>query len=44
MSAGEHRLCYIIEERKLILDPTIPVREGNDFGSENSILALNLKT
>jgi hypothetical protein len=41
---GEHRLCYIIEGRKRIPDPTIPIREKDDFGGENSILAVNLKT
>jgi hypothetical protein len=42
--AGEHRLCYIIEGRKRIPDPTIPTREKDDFGGENSILAVNMKT
>ena len=42
--AGEHRLCYIIEGRKRIPDPTIPIREKDDFGGENSILAVKMKT
>jgi len=42
--AGEHRLCYIIEGRKRIPDPTIPIREKDDFGGENSILAIKMKT
>ena len=42
--AGEHRLCYIIEGNKRIPDPTIPIREKDDFGGENSILAVNMKT
>lgn len=42
--AGEHRLCYIIEGQKRIPDPTIPSREKDDFGGENSILAVNLRT
>jgi len=42
--AGEHRLCYIIEGHKRIPDPTIPIREKDDFGGENSILAVNMKT
>jgi len=42
--AGEHRICYIIEESMRIPDPTIPLREKDDFGGENSILAVNLKT
>ena len=41
---GEHRLCYIIEGIKRIPDPTIPIREKDDFGGENSILAVNMKT
>lgn len=42
--AGEHRLCYIIEGDKRIPDPTIPIREKDDFGGENSILSVKLKT
>ena len=42
--AGEHRLCYILEGRRRIPDPTIPIREKDDFGGENSILAVNLET
>jgi hypothetical protein len=42
--SGEHRLCYIIEGNKRIPDPTIPIRETDDFGGENSILVVNLKT
>ncbi len=41
---GEHRLCYIIDGRKRIPDPTIPIREKDDFGGENSILAVNMRT
>jgi hypothetical protein len=42
--AGEHRLCYILEGDRRIPDPTIPIREKDDFGGENSILAVNLQT
>ena len=42
--AGEHRICYIIEGSRRIPDPTIPTREKDDFGGENSILAVNIKT
>jgi hypothetical protein len=41
---GEHRLCYIIDGRKRVPDPTIPIREKDDFGGENSILAVNMRT
>ena len=44
LPAGEHRLCYILEGRLRIPDPTIPIREKDDFGGENSILAVNMKT
>ena len=44
LPAGEHRLCYILEGHLRIPDPTIPIREKDDFGGENSILAVNLKT
>lgn len=35
---GEHRFTYILEGRKSIADPTIPARETDDFGGQNSIL------
>ncbi len=41
---GEHRICYIIEGNRRIPDPTISIREKDDFGGENSILAVNLET
>jgi len=44
LPVGEHRLCYILEGRLRIPDPTIPIREKDDFGGENSILAVNMKT
>lgn len=40
--AGEHRLCYILEGRRRIPDPTIPIREKDDFGGENSILTVGI--
>ena len=42
--AGEHRLCYILEGNRRIPDPTIPLREKDDFGGENSILAVKVET
>jgi hypothetical protein len=42
--AGEHRLCYILEGDRRIPDPTIAIREKDDFGGENSILAVNMQT
>lgn len=34
---GEHRFAYILENRQSFPDPTLPARERDDFGGENSI-------
>jgi hypothetical protein len=39
---GDHRFSYIIEGRRRLADPTIGVREADDFGGENSILSVRL--
>lgn len=36
--SGEHRFAYIIDSSRRIADPTLSVREQDDFGGENSIL------
>ena len=41
---GEHRFSYIIEGNRRLTDPTIAVRETDDFGGENSILRVKLQT
>jgi hypothetical protein len=41
---GEHRFSYIIEGDRRLPDPTIVVREIDDFGGENSILRVKLQT
>jgi hypothetical protein len=38
LPAGEHRFAYILDGRQQVSDPTIPIREKDDFGGENSIL------
>jgi hypothetical protein len=38
LAEGEHRFSYIIEGDRRLTDPTIAVREIDDFGGENSIL------
>lgn len=38
--SGEHRFAYILDGRRRIADPTLPVREKDDFGGENSILTM----
>ena len=37
---GEHRFAYILDNSKQITDPTLTVREKDDFGGENSILTV----
>lgn len=39
---GEHRFSYIVEGDRRLADPTIAVREIDDFGGENSILKVRL--
>lgn len=38
LPVGEHRFSYIIDGKRQVSDPTIPIREKDDFGGENSIL------
>lgn len=38
LPVGEHRFSYIIDGDRQVSDPTIPIREKDDFGGENSIL------
>ncbi len=35
---GEHRYSYLVDNEKQIADPTVPAREQDDFGGENSII------
>ncbi|MBV5316774.1 MAG: hypothetical protein JZU50_03095 [Desulfobulbaceae bacterium] len=35
---GEHRYSYLVEEDRLIADPTVMTREQDDFGGENSVI------
>ncbi|MDD2463606.1 MAG: glycogen-binding domain-containing protein [Desulfobulbus sp.] len=35
---GEHRYSYLIGKDKQIADPTVTLREQDDFGGENSVL------
>ena len=41
LPGGEHRYAYILEKDRRIADPTVPVREKDDFGGENSILRVS---
>ncbi len=38
VASGEHRFAYILDGSLRIVDPTLPAREKDDFGGENSIL------
>lgn len=38
LQSGEHRFAYILDGTRQLADPTLPVREKDDFGGENSIL------
>jgi len=37
---GEHRFIYVLDGQQRLPDPTIPGRERDDFGGENSILSI----
>ncbi len=37
---GEHRYTFVVDNEKLMPDPTISARESDDFGSINSILVV----
>jgi hypothetical protein len=38
---GEHQYSYILEGGRRMPDPTVPTREKDDFGGENSILDIH---
>ncbi|HDP26523.1 MAG TPA: hypothetical protein ENN34_13955 [Deltaproteobacteria bacterium] len=38
LSRGEHRFVYLLEGDERILDPTVLLRERDDFDGENSVL------
>lgn len=44
LPAGEHRFTYILDGRQRFADPTVPFREYDDFGGENSIISVESKT
>jgi hypothetical protein len=39
---GEHQFSYILNGEKTLADPSIPAREKDDFGGENSILVVGV--
>lgn len=40
LPAGEHRYSFLIEGGEAIADPTVTAREADDFGGENTVLAV----
>jgi hypothetical protein len=42
ISKGEHRFTYILDGNKFLADPSIPTKEKDDFGGENSILNIGV--
>lgn len=43
VASGEHRFAYILDGDNRIADPTLPARERDDFGGENSILSVEAR-
>lgn len=41
---GEYRFAYLLNGGERLPDPTIPTREGDDFGSENTVLSIGGQT
>jgi len=41
---GEHRFAYLLNGDERLPDPTIPAREGDDFGGENTVLSITGRT
>lgn len=42
IAEGEHRYAYILDEGEFLADPSIPTKEKDDFGGENSILSIGV--
>jgi hypothetical protein len=42
VSKGEHRFTYILDGVESLADPSIPAKEKDDFGGENSILNIGV--
>lgn len=40
VSQGEHSYTFIVDDAKQISDPTVPTKQMDDFGGENSILTI----
>ena len=40
LPAGEHRFSYVVDNSRMMTDPTVASSERDDFGGENSIILL----
>lgn len=38
LDAGEHQYSFIVDGKEQMADPTVPAKQADDFGGENSIL------
>ncbi|MBC2734903.1 MAG: hypothetical protein HF981_11160 [Desulfobacteraceae bacterium] len=38
LAPGEHRYSFLLDDSRRMADPTVHIREKDDFGSENSVL------
>ena len=43
LHSGEHRFSYILDGSQQVADPTLPGKEKDDFGGENSILSVEVR-
>ncbi|PLX65874.1 MAG: hypothetical protein C0603_12935 [Denitrovibrio sp.] len=41
LAQGEHSYSFIVDGEKQIADPTVPARQMDDFGGENSIITVS---
>lgn len=39
---GEHRYSFILDDGRRVADPTVQIREKDDFGTENSVLDVKI--
>jgi hypothetical protein len=42
IAKGEYRFTYILDGSEFLADPSIPTKEKDDFGGENSILSIGV--
>lgn len=42
--AGEHRYSVLVDDGRLMADPTVATREQDDFGGENSVIEVRATT